>query len=85
MLEPTVDLELLRHFFGWCAVINLAFLLWWFAFLVFAQNWVYRIHCKFTAISKEQFLAIHYAGMGLFKLMILLFCVTPYLALWILR
>jgi hypothetical protein len=56
-------------------------LLIWFFFLVFAHNWVYRIHTKWFNISPEKFDEIHYAGMALFKIGILLFNLAPYLAL----
>ena len=73
--------ELIRHVLGWCAVINLGLLLWWFLFLVLAHDWTYRVHSKWFRLEEERFDAFHYAGMGLFKMFIFFFNVVPYFAL----
>ena len=76
-----MELTMIRAFFAWCSVINLALLLWWVLFLLFAHDWTYRFHSKWFKISVEKFDAIHYAGMGIFKISIILFNLVPYLAL----
>jgi hypothetical protein len=76
-----MTLEAIRHVFGWCAVINLGLLLCWFFFIMLAHDWAYRMHRRWFRISVEAFDAIHYAGLGLFKIGVLLFNVVPYLAL----
>ena len=37
-----MTVDILREALGWCAVINMGVLLWWFLFLVFAHDWVYK-------------------------------------------
>ena len=76
-----MEFEQIRHFFGWCAIINMGILLYWFLFLAFAHNWVYRMHVWWFDMSKEKFISVHYTGMLLFKLSIFAFNITPYLAL----
>jgi len=76
-----MTLEMLRSMFGWCAVINMSILLWWFFMIVFAHDWIYRIHTKWFKLSVETFDAIHYAGMAFWKLAIFVFNVIPYFAL----
>lgn len=76
-----MTLEILRAVLGWCTVINLGLLLWWFAFFSLAHDWVYRLHTRWFTLSEERFDAIHYAGMAFFKLSILVFNLAPYLAL----
>ena len=66
---------------GWCTLINFALLMWWFLFAVVAHDWTYRVHTKWFKISPEQFNAIHYGGMGIFKLIVIVFNLVPYLAL----
>ena len=78
-----MTLEVLRKFFLWCLVFDVGLLLWWFLFLTFAHDWVYRMHTKWFKVSAEQFDAIHYAGMAFFKILIFVFNVTPFLALLI--
>ncbi len=76
-----MTLETLRDMLGWCAVINYSFLLWWFLAFSFARKWIYRLHSKWFHLSVETFDAIHYGGMGLFKIGIFLFNLVPYIAL----
>jgi hypothetical protein len=56
-------------------------LLWWFLFFTLAHDWIYRFHSKWFDVSVDKFDAIHYAGMGIFKIGIILFNLVPYLAL----
>lgn len=76
-----MTLELFRAVLGWSAVINMGLLLWWFLFITFARDWIYRLHSKFFTLSEEHFNVLHYTGMMLLKLGTLMFFVVPYLAL----
>ncbi|MEJ2164469.1 MAG: hypothetical protein P8X90_02995 [Desulfobacterales bacterium] len=76
-----MTLETVRAVLAWCTVINLALFIWWFLFFALAHDWMYRLHGKWFKISVEKFDAVHYAGMALFKMGILLFNLVPYLAM----
>jgi hypothetical protein len=76
-----MELEMVRAFFAWCSVINMALLLWWAMFLLLAHDWTYRLHSKWFKISAEQFDTIHYAGIAIFKLGVFMFNLVPYFAL----
>ncbi len=76
-----MTIEITRDFLGWCSVINMGLLLWWFLFFTLVHDLVYRIHSKWFKLSVERFDAIHYAGMAFFKISIILFNIVPYLAL----
>ena len=76
-----MTIELLKGTLAWSAVLNIGILLWWFLFLTFAHDWVYKLHSKFYHIQREQFDAIHYAGMAFYKICIFTFLLVPYLAL----
>ncbi len=78
-----MDLDALRTLLGWSTLINFALLLWWWGWLALAGDWVYRSHQSFIRIeiSRPVFDATHYAGMSLFKLLVMLFNVVPYLVL----
>jgi hypothetical protein len=56
-------------------------LLWWFLAFVFMRDLVKRIHGKWFQISDESFDKLHYAGMTLFKVFVLVFNLVPYLAM----
>ena len=76
-----MDAGFLRDLLGWCAVVNFGVLLvWWMAFLG-AHDWMQRLHARWFRLSREQFDAIHYAGMAMYKFGILLFNLVPYLVL----
>jgi hypothetical protein len=76
-----MTLEAVRAIAAWSAIINLAVLLCWFLMFTLARDWMYRLHGKWFTFSREAFAALHYGGMGLYKLGILLFNVAPYLAM----
>jgi hypothetical protein len=76
-----MTLELIRAALGWCAVINIGILLWWSLFIMFAGDFVFRMHSKLFKMNREQFFAIHYAGILWFKLVVFVLNVVPYLAL----
>jgi len=78
-----MTIEKLRSFFGWCTVINIAFLLIWMMWLLFAHDFVYSVHGKWINVSVQQFDAIHYTGLLYFKMGIFLTNVVPYIALLI--
>lgn len=74
---------LIRSVLAWCIVIDLVLLLWWFGVFVFARGFVYRLHTKWFPMSEERFNVIHYSGMMIFKVAMILFHFGPYLALHI--
>jgi hypothetical protein len=76
-----MTLETVRAVFAWCTAINLVLFIWWFLFFALAHDWMYRFHGKWFKISVEKFDTLHYAGMALFKMGILLFNLVPYLAM----
>ena len=78
-----MNIELLREILGWCTLINFGLLLWWWLFFILAHDWMYRLHSRWFKLSVEQFDAIHYSGMAIFKLVVFVFNVVPYLALLI--
>ena len=76
-----MTVEIIRSALAWCAVINIVLLLWWYLFFVIAHDWMHRVHSKWFNLSVDKFDAIHYAGMALFKIGIILFNLVPYFAL----
>jgi hypothetical protein len=78
-----MTLETIRAFLGWCALINYAVLVIWFLVFLFAHDWMRKLHTRWFRLPAAHFDAIHYAGMGLYKLGIFLFNLVPYVALLI--
>ena len=78
-----MDIQTLTTFFMWCTIINGGLLVLWTGALLLIPDWVYRIQHRWFPLSRETFDIIIYAFVGLFKLLFLVFNVTPYLALLI--
>jgi len=79
----TVNIDLLRDFFMWCSIINIAALIITWLFFSMGSDWIYRMHSKWFKISQEQFHASWYVILGFYKISVSLFCVVPYIALLI--
>ena len=62
---------------------NYVMLLIWFGVFSFAHDWLYRLHSRWFRISVESFDAIHYAGMAVYKIGLILFNIAPLVALWL--
>jgi hypothetical protein len=80
-----MSIEVARNFLLWSTVINYGVLLLWFMVFALAHDWIQRIHGKWFRLSGDQFDAIHYAGMTIFKVGILLFNLVPFVVLSIIR
>lgn len=76
-----MSIEATRNFLLWCTVINYGGLLVWFLFFAFAHDWMQRLHGRWFHLSHDQFDALHYAGMTIFKIGIILFNLVPYVVL----
>lgn len=78
-----MNVEFLRHFLLWSLFINYVILLIWFFVFIFARNFVRTIHGKWFNLSDETFDIIHYCGMSIYKIGILLLNLTPLIVLYI--
>lgn len=78
-----MSIELVRDVLLWCTLINYGVLLLWFLFFKTAHDWMHRLHGRWFRLPVEQFDAIHYAGMAIYKIVIILFNLVPYVALHI--
>lgn len=76
-----MTLEAIRDALGWCSVINIGLLLFWWLWFMLAHDFMYRFHGKWFKLSVEKFDAINYQLIGLFKIGIILFNIVPYFAL----
>jgi hypothetical protein len=74
-------MEGLRHLLAWCLVINYTVLIVWCVATIIGHDWIARMHGKLFRLPIEKFSSINYLGIAFFKIGILLFNLTPYLAL----
>ncbi|WP_445660860.1 DUF6868 family protein [Acinetobacter sp. F16] len=72
----------------WCrfllssVLINYIILMIWFLAIIFARGWIKQVHGKWFNLSDETFDAIHYGGMAIYKIGILLFNLVPLIAIY---
>lgn len=71
----------MKNILVWCLVFNYLVLFIWFGVFVFAHRWIYQLHSRWFALPVETFDAIHYSGLAVYKIGILLFNLAPLLAL----
>lgn len=66
---------------AWSLLINYTILLVWVVVFIFFKDWIRSLHGRWFDIPAQQFDVIHYMLMGIYKLLILLFNLVPYLVL----
>ena len=71
----------IKEFLLWCLGINYAVLLVWFGVFVCAHDWMYRLHTRWFRLPVESFDALHYAGMSIYKIGVLLLNLVPLVAI----
>jgi len=67
----------------WCVGLNYAVLFIWFGVFVFAHDWMYGMHSRWFKLSVEAFDAIHYTGLSVYKIGIILLNLVPLIALFL--
>ncbi len=76
-----MSIEIFTSFLAWCTLINLVILLLWWFVLNVGDNWMRRMHANWFDLSDERVAATHYNILAHFKLLWVIFNLTPYLAL----
>ena len=67
----------------WCLGINYGVLLVWFGAFVYVHGWMYRLHTRWFKLSVETFDALHYMGMSIYKVGVILLNLVPLVALYL--
>ena len=67
----------------WCTLINYGVLALWGLSMLLPHDWLHRLVGRWYRISPEQFDTVTYAGILLYKILILVFNLIPYIALLI--
>ena len=75
-----MSIKFVCDFLLWCVIVNYAVLLLWFFVFRLAHDGLFRLHRSWFGLSGAQFDAIHYSGMALYKICILIFNLVPYVA-----
>ena len=76
-----MSLELFIKILAWSTAINIAIFIFWFIIFISARDLMYKVHTKLFKMSEETFSAMHYGGLGIYRMLILIFNLIPYLIL----
>jgi len=78
-----MDIETLTAFFQWMTIVNVALLALWAVFFLFLPDLTYRTQSLFVTIPRETWNVVMYSFLGLFKVLVIVFVIIPYVALLI--
>lgn len=76
-----IDLDVLTAIFGWCAVINIALLLFSSLWVTVFREFTKRLHSTLMQVDASELNAYYFQYLGNYKLLILVFNIVPYIAL----
>jgi len=80
-----MDIQMLTRFFMWCTILNMGLLVLASLILAFAGDFVYRMHGKWFPMPRGTFNVVLYAFIGMYKIIVFVFNVVPWIALIIIR
>ncbi len=78
-----MDIQMILKVLLWCTIINYAILIIWFAALLFAGNFLFRLYSRWFELTRVQVNLMMYGAMALYKMGVLLLNAVPLIALWI--
>ena len=78
-----MDIQTLIQFFMWCTIINGAMFAFSVLMYTVARDLVYRIQTALFPMPRETFTAVLYSFFGVYKLFVIFFNFTPWIALLI--
>ena len=73
----------IKEFLIWSLAVNYGILCLWFAAFSLAHERIYSLHSRWFKLSQETFDTIHYSGMAIYKIAVLVLNVAPLVALWV--
>lgn len=75
------SLQTIREVLGWCAVINIGILFFSAVGLLVAERPIKSISARVWGLPEEDYSRVYFQLLAQFKILILIFNITPYLAL----
>ncbi len=76
-----MDITTVKTFFMWCTIINVGLLILSSLACILLYNFSYRMNNRFFSISREAFSSVLCSFIALFKVLIIVFNLAPYIAL----
>jgi len=76
-----MDVQMLTRFFMWCTILNMGFLLLLSLFLIINLDFVYKMQSKLFPMSRETFNVVLYSFIAIYKIIIFVFNLVPWITL----
>lgn len=76
-----MDIEMLTAFFMWCSIVNIGLLLLGFVMWLCVSERIYTLHGRWFPMPREIFNALFYFLLGLYKVIIFVFNIVPWVVL----
>ena len=80
-----MELHVLREFFMWCTLINMGFLVCTAMMCVLCRPFIIRVHGKMFGLTEATINTMLYGYLAFYKIVFIVFCLIPYLALTIIN
>ena len=78
-----MDIEILKMFFMWCSIVNIGLLVLAFLLWMVASDRIYALHGAWFPMPRQTFNAIFYCLLGLYKIIVFVFNIVPWVMLTI--
>ena len=75
-----MNIEIVREFLGWCAVINMGLLVLSSVLVIALRRTISGIHRKMFGLDEAAVLQAYFRYLANFKLLVIVFNLVPYIA-----
>ena len=80
-----MNIEQLTEFLKWMSIINIGLLLFSTFAVLTMKSLMVKMHSKLFGVTETQISQVVYAYLGIFKVLIIVFNIVPYIALMIIN
>jgi len=80
-----MNLDQLTELFKWMTIINISLLLLNSVLIIMLKNVVEKYHGKLFGIKEENVALMAYGYLGMFKVLIIVFILVPYISLLLIK
>jgi hypothetical protein len=78
-----MDMQTMTKFFMWCTIINVSLLVLSTVLWLCAADLIYKLHGRWFPMPRETFNVVFYSFMGMYKILVYVFNIVPWVALLI--
>ena len=80
-----MNIDQLTEFFKWMTIISILLLLFSSMIVIMLKNVIFKFHGKLFNIKEEHMSLMAYGYLGIFKVLIIVFILVPYISLLLIR